>query len=117
VFSRIYSGVGLYRDSAEGHGLAVLYMILALGTLLDLDKPPNCPEATRFYQIGRAALSLNSVLEEESITAIQALVSRNSLPSRIKFFGLFETFTAPYVSIYVFIRRRKPTLDGVRAHR
>lgn len=58
----------------DSHRLAVLYMVLALGTLLDLDKPSLSAEATRYYQLGRASLSLDSVLESQSIPAIQALV-------------------------------------------
>lgn len=50
-------------------------MILAVGTLLDLDMPSHSPEAMQYFQIGRAALALDSVLEEQSITALQALVS------------------------------------------
>lgn len=58
----------------DSHRLAVLYMVLALGTLLDLDKPALSADATRYYQLGRAALSLDSVLEAQSIPGIQALV-------------------------------------------
>jgi hypothetical protein len=54
-------------------------MALALGTLLDLDRPARCPESKQFYQLARAALTLDSVLEEQSIPAIQALVSQPRL--------------------------------------
>ncbi|KAH9946504.1 hypothetical protein B0H21DRAFT_743137 [Amylocystis lapponica] len=62
------------HDPMDSHRLAILYMVLALGTLLDLDKPPLSSEATRYYQLGRAALSLDSILESQSIPAIQALI-------------------------------------------
>jgi hypothetical protein len=62
-------------DKLHPHYLAILFSILAIGTLLDLDRPPFSPEAAHYYQLGRAALSLKSVLEEQSITAIRALVS------------------------------------------
>lgn len=48
-------------------------MMLAIGALLDLDAPPHSYDANHYYQLGRAALSVDSVLEEQSITAIQAL--------------------------------------------
>ena len=50
-------------------------MVLALGTLFDLDKPYLSLEATQYYQLSRASLSLDSVLEHQTIAAIQALVS------------------------------------------
>jgi len=46
-------------------------MVLALGTLVDLDMHA---QATEYYQLGRAALAIDSVLEEPSMAGIQALV-------------------------------------------
>ncbi|OCH93710.1 hypothetical protein OBBRIDRAFT_790061 [Obba rivulosa] len=74
------------QDSMASHRLAVMYLVLALGTLLDLDKPSFSPEATRYYQLGRAALSLDSVLESQSIPAIQALI----LMCHFMFFSFVE---------------------------
>ena len=54
-------------------------MMLAIGALLDLDAPPYSYDANHYYQLGRAALSIDSVLEEQSITAIQALACDLSL--------------------------------------
>lgn len=69
----------LYDAESEvaigAHSLAVFYMVLALGTLLDLDRPAHNPESTQFYQLGRAALAIDSVLDEQSIPAIQAMVN------------------------------------------
>lgn len=59
----------------DAHRLAVLCFVLGLGALLDLEKPSLSAEAMRYYQLGRAALSLDSILESQSIPAIQALVS------------------------------------------
>lgn len=58
----------------DSHRLAVLCLVLGLGALLDLEKPSLSAEAMRYYQLGRAALSVDSVLESQSIPAIQALV-------------------------------------------
>jgi hypothetical protein len=48
-------------------------MMLAIGALLDLDAPPHSYDANHYYQLGRAALSVDSIFEEPSIPAIQAL--------------------------------------------
>ncbi|KAJ7880285.1 fungal-specific transcription factor domain-containing protein [Mycena olivaceomarginata] len=74
IFQPIYDpNTGSY-ESVSSHSLAVLYMVLAFGTLMDLDMPAHSPEATEYYQLSRAALAIDSVLEEPSIAGIQALV-------------------------------------------
>ena len=54
-------------------------MALAFGTLLDLDKPHKSPEAMHYYELSRAALGLDSVMDEQSIPGIQALVNATLL--------------------------------------
>ena len=51
----------------------MVYMMLAIGALLDLDAPPHSYDASHYYQLGRAALSVDPIFEEQSIPAIQAL--------------------------------------------
>ena len=60
-----------------------MHITLALGTLMDLDRPVNSEEAARYYHLGRTALALESVLEEQSIPGIQALVSDDLYPERV----------------------------------
>ncbi|KDQ57026.1 hypothetical protein JAAARDRAFT_157067 [Jaapia argillacea MUCL 33604] len=55
------------------HKLAVLYMVFALGALMDLTLPPQNAEAEEYYRLGRAALALRSVVDSPSIEAVQAL--------------------------------------------
>ncbi|KAJ7918722.1 hypothetical protein B0H13DRAFT_2231112 [Mycena leptocephala] len=74
IFRPIYDPSGASYASVSSHNLSVLYMVLALGTLVDLNMPAHSPEATEYYQLGRAALAIDSVLEEPSIAGIQALV-------------------------------------------
>ena len=85
VFSRIYpyatsadspSDNEVDRDagSRESHRLGLLYIILAVGILVDLSRPSHDPSAIHYYQLAKAALSLDAIMEEPSITAIQALV-------------------------------------------
>ncbi|KAI0641862.1 fungal-specific transcription factor domain-containing protein [Trametes meyenii] len=75
IFSRVYEQQMETEPSPmDAHRLAVLCFVLGLGALLDLDSRPLSSEAAHYYQLGRAALSLVSILESQSIPAIQALI-------------------------------------------
>ena len=81
IYSRIYPEPSspvydVDRDSGsyESHRLALLYAILAVGVLVDLRIQSHSPHAVQFFQLSKAALSLDSVLDEPSVPAIQALV-------------------------------------------
>ncbi|KAG5645716.1 hypothetical protein DXG03_005411 [Asterophora parasitica] len=74
ILQPMYEQEGIYQSSISSHSLAVLCLILAMGSLLDLDLPSHNAESKRYYQLGRAALALDSVLEEQSIAGIQALI-------------------------------------------
>ncbi|KAF7309610.1 Fungal-trans domain-containing protein [Mycena indigotica] len=71
IFTPIYDFNG---DHVSAHSLSVLFMVMALGALVDLNMPAHSAEATELYQLGRAALAIDSVLEEPSIPGIQALL-------------------------------------------
>ncbi|KAI0372783.1 hypothetical protein BV20DRAFT_1119753 [Pilatotrama ljubarskyi] len=75
IFTRVYDQ-RIDTDPApmDAHRLAVLCLVLGLGALLDLEKPYLSPEAMHYYQLGRAVLSVDSVLESQSIPAIQAVI-------------------------------------------
>lgn len=71
----------MYEQSADpeapqgtAHQLAVMCLVLAIGTLVDLEKQAHAPEAMQYYHYARASISIESVLEEQSVTGIQALV-------------------------------------------
>ncbi|KAJ3827826.1 fungal-specific transcription factor domain-containing protein [Lentinula raphanica] len=73
VYRPIYnseSGFPVIRS----HYLAIMFMVLAIGALLDTDRPAHSQEATQYYELGRAALAVDSVFEDQSISAIQALL-------------------------------------------
>lgn len=86
VFARVYadsptgespgSDIDTDRDngSYESHRLAVLYIVLAVGILVDLKRVSHDPASATYFHLAKVALSLDSVLEEPSILAIQALV-------------------------------------------
>lgn len=54
--------------------LALLFMILAVGCLVDLDRrPPDSPDAEQYHQFARAALCEIPVMEETNVETITAL--------------------------------------------
>lgn len=55
------------------HLLAVLYLVLAVGALVDLALPPCSVEAEKYYRLGRAALSLRSLFDSPEVETIEAL--------------------------------------------
>ena len=61
-------------ENVKAPSLAILFMVLSLGTLLDLGSAPHSPEAMQYYHLGRAALAIDNIFEDQSIAAIQALV-------------------------------------------
>ncbi|KAJ3522802.1 hypothetical protein NM688_g8822 [Phlebia brevispora] len=60
-------------DYTGPHDLALLFLVFALGSLLDLSQEPYSSEGEHYHQLARAALCLQPVLEKPSIVAIQAL--------------------------------------------
>lgn len=75
IYSRVFDpDAGPDHDRIQSHRIAVVYMMLAIGALLDLDAPPHSYDASHYYQLGRAALSVDPIFEEQSIPAIQALL-------------------------------------------
>jgi hypothetical protein len=61
-------------DKTEhAHDLALLFLIFAMGALVDLGQQSGNEEAEHYHQIARAAIYLQPVLEKPSIVTIQAL--------------------------------------------
>ncbi|TFK28831.1 hypothetical protein FA15DRAFT_664908 [Coprinopsis marcescibilis] len=56
------------------HKLAVLYMVLALGALVDLTLEPCSKEAEHYYHLTRACVSLRSTFDSPEIYTVQALL-------------------------------------------
>jgi hypothetical protein len=54
--------------------LALMFMIIAVGNVVDVAQPCNKIAADRFYQLARASLSEVSVLEDVNTDAILVLV-------------------------------------------
>ncbi|KAH7909940.1 fungal-specific transcription factor domain-containing protein [Hygrophoropsis aurantiaca] len=60
-------------EHKSAHDLALLFLIFAIGALVDLAQEPSNPEAEHYHQIARAAICLQPVLEKPSLVTIQAL--------------------------------------------
>lgn len=60
-------------DNKSAHELALLFLVFALGALVDLTQEPENAEAEHYHQIARAAICLQPVLEKPSLVTIQAL--------------------------------------------
>ena len=55
------------------HQLALLFLVFAIGALVDLNKTPENADAEHFHRVARAAMCLRSVIERPSFETIQAL--------------------------------------------
>ncbi|KAJ6538867.1 fungal-specific transcription factor domain-containing protein [Mycena vulgaris] len=54
--------------------MAVFYLILALGSLVDLELPPYSSEADHYFDLGCAAMSVRSLFVRPTVVTVQALV-------------------------------------------
>lgn len=55
--------------------MSLVFMVLAIGTLMDVHQPAYNVEAEKYHQLARAALFQSSLFEDPTINAVQALVS------------------------------------------
>ena len=69
-------------DPLIAHQLALMFMVLAIGSLMDLARPAYNVDAEKYHQLARAALFQCPVFEEPTLSAVQALVS-NILVSNV----------------------------------
>lgn len=73
----------LADDPALAHKLSVLFMVLAIGSLMNTALPAYNLEAEKYHQLARAALFHTSIFDAPTLHAVQALVS----VSRKSFWG------------------------------
>ncbi|KAF8590790.1 hypothetical protein K439DRAFT_1627523 [Ramaria rubella] len=71
IYSHVYNTSSPTSVSVDR--LALLFMILALGTLLDLSKPYDIRSTEPYYQLGKAAFCLEPLIEAATIPTIQTL--------------------------------------------
>ncbi|KAK0212795.1 fungal-specific transcription factor domain-containing protein [Desarmillaria ectypa] len=73
------------------HKLAVLFLVFALGALVDLTLPPYSSEADNYFDLGCAALNLHHIFKNPEMATIQAVL---------------------LVTVYVSHGGRRYTMDG-----
>ena len=61
-------------DYTCSHRLSLVYMVFALGILLDPARPSYSIEAEDYYRLARAALSYKSAVLETTINAVLSIV-------------------------------------------
>ena len=83
VYNRFYdpNGVPPVDDPTLSHRLSLMFMILAIGSLVDINAPAYNTEAEKYHQLARAALFQNGLFDEPTINAVQALVRSSFLYS------------------------------------
>lgn len=56
------------------HRLSLMFMVMAIGSLMDHSLPAYSLEAEKYHHLAKAALFHNSIFDEPTINAVQALV-------------------------------------------
>ena len=76
VYSQIYDQATgpIPDDPLTSHRLSVMFMVLAIGSLMNISLPSYNLEAEKYHQLARAALFHYPIFDEPTITAVQALV-------------------------------------------
>lgn len=80
VYAPFYSqNVGpIPDDPLLAHRLSILFMVLAIGSLMNQALPAYNLEAEKYHQLARAALFHHSFFDNPTINAVQSLVSAAS---------------------------------------
>jgi hypothetical protein len=78
VYSQFYTQqVGpIPDDPLLAHRLSVMFMVLAIGSLMNTSLPSYNIDAEKYHQLARAALFHHSFFDNPTINAVQALVSQ-----------------------------------------
>lgn len=76
IFSHFYENNSTAEQNPlEAHKLALLFFVFALGKLTDpRSRDLSTQESMKYFQVGRAALTLNQALETPSIPLLQGLL-------------------------------------------
>jgi hypothetical protein len=78
IYSILFKSQGVLALSEEpnimlSQRLSVMFMVLAIGSLMDTRLPSYNIEAEKYHQLARAALFQNNVFDEPTLGAVQAL--------------------------------------------
>ena len=61
-------------DPLMSHQLALMFMVLSIGSLMDVARPSYNIEAEKYYRLSRAALFQSPIFEEPTLAAVWTLV-------------------------------------------
>ena len=67
---------GVYKQKQVPYGpheLALMLIVLGIGSLVDLALPPYNLEAQHYYRLARASISLRPVLGQQSVVTIKVI--------------------------------------------
>ncbi|KAJ7141205.1 hypothetical protein C8R44DRAFT_762931 [Mycena epipterygia] len=67
-----FHGAGQQHPSVTTQQIAVLYLIFALGALVDLELLPYSAEADHYFDLGCAAMSVTSLFANPTVVTVQA---------------------------------------------
>ena len=65
----------MLSKSIHPQQLALVYMILAMGSLYNLELPQHDPQAEEFLSLSKACLSRGDFLNHNTIAGVQTIVS------------------------------------------
>lgn len=76
VYATFYdSGAGsIADDPALAHKLSLMFMVLAIGSLMNTALPAYNLEAEKYHQLAQAALFHTSIFDAPTLHTVQALV-------------------------------------------
>lgn len=75
IYYQFYNPNGpILDDPLLSHQLAVMFMVLSIGSLMDTKRPSYNIDAEKYHQLARAALFQSPIFEEPTIHAVQVLV-------------------------------------------
>lgn len=76
VYTAFYeSGASSFaEDPALAHKLSLMFMVLAIGSLMNTALPAYNLDAEKYHQLARAALFHTSIFDAPTLHAVQALV-------------------------------------------
>ncbi|KAF7370826.1 Fungal-trans domain-containing protein [Mycena sanguinolenta] len=75
VYSQFYdpNASGAIDQPLLAHRLSLMFIVLAIGSLMDTNEPAYNLEAEKYHQLARAALFLHSFFDQPTINAVQSL--------------------------------------------
>ena len=99
------------EDPLLSHQLSLLYMVLAIGSLMDTSRPAYNVEAEKYHHLARAALFQSPIFEEPTLTAVQSLVSIEGCDRRANVLIRPEQYL---MAFYLFLSERHGSGVGSR---